>query len=210
LSELPRPLTSQEPRQPGAYSCRQPPEGPPRDREVNKSFSLSSGARSFLRYGYGDLPTTRRRYRVYSRVWPGTERVLLRGDPVTAAAYGRDFSFCGESGVDLLEPPTLKGRRGSGLPGGRCAYADTSLKPKFDREKFLHTYRVWGRRLCNPDPDPEGYRRHLKKQFGSAAPAVESALAHALRILPIVTTAHGPSAANNVYWPESHSIRASR
>src|SRR6266496_404728 len=30
----------------------------------------------------------------------------------------------------------------------------------------------------------------------------EIALAHASRILPLITSAHGPSAANNNYWPE--------
>lgn len=180
-------------------------EKPPRNRQVNEFFSLSSGARSFLRYGYGDLHEVGRRYGIYSRIWPGTERVLLWGDPVTAAAYARDMQFCGESGVDLFEPLAFKGRRGSGIPGGRCAYADPSLRPKFDWEKFLYTYRVWGRHLYNPDTDPDVYRRFLRKEFRTAAPAVESALANASRILPLVTTAYGPSAANNNYWPEIYT-----
>lgn len=180
-------------------------EKPARARRANKFFSLSSGSRSFLRYGYGDLLTANRRYRVYNRIWPGTERVLLWGDPVTAAAYGRDASFCGESGVDLFEPLSFKGRRGSGLPGGRCAYADSSLKASFDWEKFLYTYRVWGRHLYHPETDPEAHRRFLRRQFHAAASAVESALAYASRILPLVTTAHGPSAANNSYWPEIYT-----
>lgn len=180
-------------------------EKPPRNRQVNTFFSLSSGSRSFLRYGYGDLHEIGRRYGIYSRIWPGTERVLLWGDPVTAAAYARDMQFCGESGVDIFEPLTFKGRRGSGIAGGRCAYADPSLQPRFDWEKFLYTYRVWGRHLYNPDTDPDVYRRFLRKQFRTAAPAVESALACASRILPLVTTAHAPSAANNIYWPETYS-----
>ena len=51
-----------------------------------------------------------------------------------------------------------------------------------------------------PLPDP---------QFGAAAPALEGALASASRILPIITTAHAPSAGNNTYWPEiypNHSL----
>ena len=43
------------------------------------------------------------------------------------------------------------------------------------------------------------------KQFGAGAEAVESALANASRILPIVTTAHGASAGNNTYWPEMYT-----
>jgi hypothetical protein len=45
----------------------------------------------------------------------------------------------------------------------------------------------------------------LNKNFGPAWPGVEGALAYASRILPIITTAHLPSAANNNYWPEMYS-----
>lgn len=180
-------------------------EKPPRDRQANKFFSLSSGSRSFMRYSYGDLHKVGRRYGIYTRIWPGTERMLLWGDPVTAAAHARDMQFCGESGVDLFEPLTFKGRRGSGLPGGRCAYADTWLKPGFDWEKFLYTYRIWGRHLYNPDTDPDVYRRFLRKRFPTANSAVDEALGCASRILPVVTTAYGPSAANNNYWPEIYT-----
>src|SRR5207245_5071962 len=35
--------------------------------------------------------------------------------------------------------------------------------------------------------------------------SAETALAHASRILPLVTTAHLPSAANNNFWPEVYT-----
>ena len=78
-------------------------EKPPAQKK-NDFFALSSGSRSFMRYGYGDLLTEDRRYGVYSRVWPGTQRLLLWGDPLFAAAAARASSFCGEQGVDLFEP----------------------------------------------------------------------------------------------------------
>lgn len=180
----------------------------PRGQKKNDFFVLSSGSRSFMRYGYGDLLTDDRRYGVYSRVWPGTQRLLLWGDPLFAAAAARASSFCGEQGMDLFEPLSFKGRRGSGLPGGRCAYADSTLKPRYDWQKFLYTYRVWGRCLYNPDPDPDVWRRFLRKQVGPAASGMEAALAQAGRILPLVTTDHGPSAANNAYWPEMYTNMA--
>ena len=138
------------------------------------------------------------------RIWPGTQRLLLWGDPLTAAAYSRAFSFCGSDGVEIMEPLSFKGRRGSGIAGDRCAYADASLKPRWDWEKYEYGYRVWGRLLYNPDADPDGWRRYLNKHFGAGAPHVESALANASRILPIITTAHAPSAGNNTYWPEMY------
>ncbi len=181
-----------------------PQEMPPPNVRNTGFFSRSSGSRSFLRYGYGDLLTEKRPYRVFHRMWPGTQRLLAWGDPEVAAAYGRVSSFCGCVGLELMEPLSFKGRKGSGLPGGRTAYADASLQPRDDFEKYLYTYRVWGRSLYNPDGDAEGKRRWLQQQFGRGAEAMEGALAAAGKILPLVVTAHCPSAANNNYWPEMY------
>ena len=179
-------------------------EMPPRHASDNGFFSRSAGSRSFLRYGYGDLLTEDRRYGVVHRIWPGTQRLLLWGDSETAAAYGRVSSFCGSNGVEIFEPLFFKGRKGSGLPGGRNAYADAMLKPAHDFEKYDYTYRVWGRNLYNPAGVADGWRRALRHQLGRGAEKAEAALASASRILPLVTTAHCPSAANNNYWPEMY------
>ena len=40
-------------------------------------------------------------------------------DPVFAAGYARAFQFCGSAGVEVMEPLSFKGRRGSGLTGNR-------------------------------------------------------------------------------------------
>jgi hypothetical protein len=123
-----------------------------------------------------------------------------------AAAYGRASSFCGSLGMEICEPLSFKGRKGSGLPGGRDAYADASLQPAGgDWEKYLYTYRLWGRLLYNPDTPPDTWQRSLRKEFGGAAEAAEAALSNASRILPLVTTAHLPSAANNGFWPEIYT-----
>jgi len=177
----------------------------PRRERGSGPFVQSSGARSFLRYGYGDLLTEDRRYGIVHRIWPGTQRLLLWGDPIFAAAYGRAMSFCGSLGCEIFEPLSFKGRKGSGLPGGRDGYADASLRPAGgDFEKYRYTYRLWGRLLYNPDAEPETWQRQLRKDYGPAAGAAETALAHASRILPLFTTAHTPSAANNNYWPEMY------
>ena len=118
-------------------------------------FSLSSGSRLFTRYGYGDFLHQGARYRLLFRSWPGTQRHLLSVDPEMAAAYSRSASFCGAAGLDLMEPLTFKGREGSGVAGGRCAYADASLDPKADWQKYEYYYRVWGRKLYDPDADAE-------------------------------------------------------
>ena len=168
-----------------------------RDPEIPKAghrdaglMALSAGSRSFTRYGYADLMREDRRFDILWRIWPGTQRLLLWADPVFAAGYARAFQFCGSAGVEVMEPLSFKGRRGSGLQEpSRCAYADASLRPQWDWEKYLDTYRVWGRKLHDPEAPVD----------------VEPALAAASRILPIVTTAHMPSAANNNYWPEIYT-----
>jgi hypothetical protein len=165
-------------------------------------MALSTGERSFTRYGWGDLLKEDRKYGIIHRMWPGTQRLLLWGDPVFAAAYGRASSFCGSLGCEIMEPLSFKGRKGSGVPGGREAYLDKSLETKYDFEKYSYTYRLWGRLLFNPDADPETWRRELRHDYGEASDDVEKSLASASRILPLITTAHTPSAANNNYWPE--------
>ncbi len=184
-------------------------EIPPPGKQPTGLMKLSTGSRSFLRYGYGDLLREDRSWRVVHRIWPGSQRLLLWGDPTSAAAYARAFQFCGSDGAEICEPLTFKGRRGSGIAEDRCGYADPKLRPKWDWQKYEYTYRVWGRLLYNPDSSPEPWRRWLTHKFGRAAGEIESALANASRILPIVTTAHCPSAANNSYWPEmylNHSL----
>ena len=67
-------------------------------------MNLSAGSRSFTRYGYGDLFKEGRKYGILHRIWPGTQRLLLWGDPRISAAHSKSFSFCGSVGVDLMEP----------------------------------------------------------------------------------------------------------
>ena len=177
--------------------------------EATGLMKLSAGSRSFLRYGYGDLLREDRKWSVVHRIWPGSQRLLIWGDPLTAASNSRAFSFCGSDGVEIMEPLSFKGRRGSGIAGGRCAYADKSLNPRWDWQKYAYSYRVWGRLLYDPNTDPQSWQRAMRKEFGPAGPDLETALANASRILPTVTTAHAPSAGNNTYWPElylNHSL----
>jgi hypothetical protein len=178
-------------------------EIPQPERMESGVFSVSNGERRFTRYGYADFLQQGRHYDLLFRLWPGTQRHLLSGDPEMAAAFGRTSSFCGAVGLDIMEPLTFKGREGSGLPGGRCAYADLSLNPKSgDWEKFEYFYRVWGRCLYNPDADPDSWRRYLTSNFGAGAVPFETALANASRVLPLVTSAHLASASNHAFWPE--------
>ena len=172
-------------------------------------MTLSTGSRRFTRYGYADLMREDRPYSIVFRIWPGTQRLLLWGDPALAAGYGRLASFCGADGVELFEPLSFKGRRGSGLAGPRGGYADQSLRhPDGDWAKYKRTYRLFGRLLHNPDATPDEWRDSNLEDLGAgseAGVAAEQALSYASRLLPLLTAAHLPSAANNTFWAELYT-----
>jgi hypothetical protein len=174
------------------------------ERSNSNDTSILNGQAS--RYGYANFFKEDRNFGVLHRLWPGSQRHLLWADPVFAAGYGRSSDFCGSLGIELYEPLSFKGREGTGTPGGRNAYSDATLTPAYDYQKFLLYYRIWGRCLYNPDTDPETWRRYYSKQFGaSAGRHIEDALGNASRILMLVSTYHGASADNHVYWPEVYT-----
>jgi hypothetical protein len=177
-------------------------EIPTPERMESGVFAVSNGDRRFTRYGYADLLARPRAYDVLFRLWPGTQRHLLSGDPALAAAYGRAAQFGGAIGMEFCDPLTFKGRGGSGQPGGRCAYADASLEPRDDWQKFEHTYRLWGRLSYDPGTSSDIWRRALAADFGAATPAADAALANASRVLPLMTSAWLPSGSNRQLWYE--------
>lgn len=167
---------------------------------------ITTTSRRFTRYGYADFFKEDRNYDIFFRIWPGTQRVLLWGDPEMAAGYGRAGSFCGAKGVELMEPLSFKSRKTSETVAGRDPYIDPALRYGLnDWQKYRYSYRLWGRLLYNPDASPESWRRYLRSEFGEASELCEDALKYASRILPLITLAHTPSVANNHYWPEMYS-----
>ncbi|MDZ4802492.1 MAG: hypothetical protein SGI92_30405 [Bryobacteraceae bacterium] len=176
-------------------------------RELERTQPSSTPQeRAFTRYGYADYLAEDRPYGTYFRLWPGKDRVVLWGDPAIVAGYGRYSSFCGGLGLEMCEPMAFKGRQGSGLHADRRIYADQTLAPEGgDFQKYLYTYRLWGRHLYNPDADPESYRRYLRAEHGAAAAPVELSLASASKVIPLVTSSHLPSAAGMSFWPEIYS-----
>ena len=173
---------------------------------VTGTFAVSNGARNFTRYGYGDFYREGIGLELLYRVWPGTQRHLLWGDPALASGYGRAANFCGAAGMELCEPLFFKGREGSGHSDGRDAYLNRQLGPaRLDTDKFDVTYFLWGRHLYNPDTPSDAYKRLLKRTYGDAAEHIEIALANSSRILPLVTTAWLPSASNHSLWFEMYT-----
>ena len=176
----------------------------PTPERIAATKNTSSGVRRFTRYGYADLFVEGREYGILHRLWPGSQRFLLWGDPATASAYSRAANFCNSAGLEICEPLTFKGRESSGHPGeSRNAYLDKALDPGLaDWRKHEYSYRLWGRMLYDPDGPREAWGRYLVQTFGPAATAAETALANASRTLPVFTTASIPSTSNRYYWPE--------
>ena len=172
---------------------------------AHRLMGLSLHSRSATRYSYGDFLATERRHEVIYRIWPGTQKLLTWSDPVFADSYARASRFCGSSGLELMEPLSFRGRRGSGLgsPERRDGYHREVETPwTWDWEKYRDGYAVWGRALFG-DAQP------LVDQTNPHAPTdvhVLNATATASRILPLVTSAHCPSAACVHYWPEIYTI----
>jgi hypothetical protein len=184
---------------------RTPREDPSHLSEWHRYMNVSEGSRPFTRYGYADFLREDRGYDVVFRLWPGTQRVLLWGDPAFAAAYGRVASIAGSQGLEWCEPLTFKGREGSGRGDSRTGYVDHTLVPADDWEKYAYTYRLFGRLTYDPDAPADTWRRVIRMRFADAAVEAEAALSSASRILPLVTVAHHPSASNNYYWPELYT-----
>ncbi len=181
------------------------PHEMPKEPYVEQPNGVSLGSRGFTRYSYGDFFWEGRPYGVMHRFWPGTQRFLVYGDPVLTAGFGRASSFCDGLGFEILDPLTFKGRQGSGHPGGRCAYSEKSLEPEFDFEKYLYTYRTWGRLAFNPDCDPDVWQRALKAEFPRAAKGLEKSLSAAGRVLALVSTYHAPSTDSQAFWAEIYT-----
>src|SRR5690606_20553394 len=188
---------------------RKPGTGHP-DRRAAGTGTTSK--RSFTRYGYGDFAGVDRPFSLLHRVWPGTQRVLLWGDPALAAGYGRHGSFADALGLEWFEPLSFLGKKDSAL-----LTLDGPIEPRYDRglyrdpalraagedwRKFRYTYRLLGRAGYAPDTPVAELTRPLRSRFGAAGDALAEALGAASRVLPLITVAHAPSTACNVYWPE--------
>ncbi|GAB3433693.1 hypothetical protein GCM10027569_83870 [Flindersiella endophytica] len=168
--------------------------------------AITEFSRRFTRYGYADFLGTDRRADLIFRVWPGTQKLLLWGDPALASGYGRMSTFAGAIGVDVCEPLYFKGRKGSGVPGRRDPYIAPDLKLGLrDWTKYAYTYLLWGRKLYNPDAPADEWRGYLHDTYGELAETVEQALAPLSRILPLVTVVHGLGGSNNGNWPEVYT-----
>ena len=84
-------------------------------------MALSAGSRSFTRYGYADLMREDRRFDILWRIWPGTQRLLLWGDPVFAAGVRARLPVLrierrGDHGAAVVQRTARVGHRRAAAP----------------------------------------------------------------------------------------------
>jgi hypothetical protein len=174
--------------------------------EPPRAGTATTSHRNATRYSYADFLRRHRDYDVIFRIWPGSQRLLLWGDPASAAMLARAGTFGGSQGWDWFEPLSLKGKKGSGHESGRDLYRRDDLKLGIDDwRKYRYTLRLFGRLGYAPDAAPETWLRILRAEYGADAERVEAALASASRIIPLITAVHAPAAAQNMYWPEIYT-----
>ena len=167
-------------------------------------MSVSEGSRPFTRYGYADFLREDRPYDVVFRLWAGTQRLLLWGDPAIAAGYGRVSTLAGTNGLEWCEPLTFRAGR------ARAARLANGLRgPVARARRRLGEVRLHLPVVRTPHLRPGDAARAVAsvapRAVRTTAPDAEAALASASRILPLVTTAHHPSASNNYFWPELYT-----
>ena len=68
---------------------------------------------------------------------------------------------------------------GTGIKGGRFNYKVTKLRTKYDWEKYIYNYRIWGRLNYNPNTNEETYLRYLNYYFSNDYKNISLALANA-------------------------------
>ena len=164
-------------------------------RDATGLMALSTGTRSFTRYSYADLMREDRQvYSVLHRIWPGTQRLLLWGDPVTAAAYARAFEICGSSGVGDHGAAVIQRAARLGQVRRAVRLRGCLAQSALGLGEISQYLSRLGPSSVQPEARPD--------VAGNARTALESAEPHSA---DQSRRAHAPSAANNTYWPEIYT-----
>ncbi len=154
------------------------------------------------RYSFGSMLEKPRDYRVTYQLWSvGSQRLLLWGDPAYASQFARNCRLGDGDGFEVFAPLSDKG---FGNPAGNWRiFADRSREHyRWEFERYWFFNLAFGRLGYNPGTGAEIWQRELRRRFGDAAGAVESAYHSASQILPLITAARLPSASEWSWWPE--------
>jgi len=100
---------------------------------------------------------------VTHRIWPGTQRLLLWGDPRSAAAYSQ-HSILRKRWSEIANP-FVQRQKGLGNRGDRCAYADASLA-RAGIGRSMCMARACGAACSITRRGSRGMASYLRRTFG--------------------------------------------
>lgn len=148
---------------------------------------------NYRRHGYGDMLNYEEHYKVFYRIWGGTTRVLLWGDPEYAKRFAASTHIHDGAGFGVNEPLTTKmhaqphDAKPFNLLKSDYRYYD------YEFERYWHFYQVFGRIGYNPSIPSEVWDEEFIKRFGSrTAPIVKNALHKASWVLPRIVASCFP------------------
>ncbi|MEJ7827469.1 MAG: hypothetical protein WKF91_04720 [Segetibacter sp.] len=148
---------------------------------------------NYRRHGYGDMLNYEEHYKVYYRIWGGTTRVLLWGDPEYAKRFAASTHIHDGAGFGVNEPLTTKMHAQP-----HDAQVFSLLNPKYryydyEFERYWHFYQVFGRTGYNPDTPSEVWDEEFNRHFGvKTAPIVQQAIHKASWVLPRIVASCFP------------------
>lgn len=150
---------------------------------------------SYRRHGYGDMLNYEEKYNVFYRIWGGTTRVLLWGDPDYVKRFAASTHIHHGAGFGINEPLTTKMHAQP-----HDAKPFELLHPKYryydyEFERYWHFYEVFGRIGYNPTITSEVWTEKFTQHFGNkTGPLMEKALHTASRVLPRIVASCFPLA----------------
>ncbi len=148
---------------------------------------------SYRRHSYGDMLSYNEHYKVFYRIWGGTTRILLWGDPEYAKRFAASTHIHDGAGFGVNEPLTTKMHK---QPHDAKPFG--LLKPKYryydyEFERYWHFYQVFGRTGYNPATPSDVWDEEFIQHFGAnIGPIVENALHKASWVLPRIVASCFP------------------
>lgn len=150
---------------------------------------------SYRRHSYGDMLNYEEHYQVFYRIWGGTTRVLLWGDPAYVKRFVASTHIHNGAGFGVNEPLTTKMHA---QPHDATPFA--LLKPehqyyKYEFERYWHFYQTFGRIGYNPATPAEVWEEDFNRHFGKTAGAAAAKVLHASsQVLPRIVASCFPLA----------------
>ena len=157
----------------------------------------------YRRYGYWDLLSVGRPYKMLYRLWFGSQKILLWGDIGYAKRFAESCQLGDGLGFEVCAPLSEKGFHNWPGGGWHIIADDDLVHYQWEFERYWAFYLAFGLAGYSADVRQPIFRAEFHRRFGGdAAQQIQDAYKTASGVLPLVTAFHGPSSNDLVYWPE--------